>query len=776
MKYSPGKIKRKLLLASLSIVFLAVALWVAGAERIFDDLKKFTLGELLGMCGLFGLNLIVVSLRLERILSHFGMSVPLRIAARASISGHVASLFFISLFGQVFGRHFILRRFGVRPVIIASLMVYERSILLLLGAGLGAVGVVLLMDRQIIFDFLKGVSFPEIMLIAGGGLILSFALGRSKFESLVISRTFSLANVTNVLEIVSITLIGQLMVLGAFVLGILALKPGIDIVDALAASAIISFAASMPVSVNGWGVRELAAVYVLGQLGMDSSSAVAVSIVVGLCSTAVVAAAGPLALAKRTEQPVELPLPSAEPDPNKIDMEKVASWIITTAAAAVIFFQVHMAMPGGTVNLNLADPLAILALTVMAIHLVSDRRLPSWRYDKFNLFIILFSILLLFSFVRGALVIGVTQWALGSRLIGWLVILGYLSLGYFASAYFGASGRRRLFVTIISTAIAVIVFQILLRWLHYSGLLVGLNFPENFQGYSANRNAFAFQLLVGSILIMSYSVIYIRATAHASYTSNRSNAVPKSRMPFILKRHMWVSAVQVISFLHGILIAGIVFSGSRAGLLTCGVLLAFNWLLKWVDRRVIGLSVAYAFLAWVLAQTIWLLPSLNWGELIHSGDLRNISHLGGLSNFHSGFSSDSSNIERWKSILLGIQMWLDSPIFGAGLGVFINRSTEWSDLPLVIHSTPVWLLAEFGLIGAGLCLWGLVILFRCAYSRGCGTVPQRIVVTLLIGFTVFGLVHEIFYQRIFWMVLGAALAITPTSKTINPKTGATSQV
>jgi hypothetical protein len=78
--------------------------------------------------------------------------------------------------------------------------------------------------------------------------------------------------------------------------------------------------------------------------------------------------------------------------------------------------------------------------------------------------------------------------------------------------------------------------------------------------------------------------------------------------------------------------------------------------------------------------------------------------------------------------------------------------------PMVIHSTPVWILAEFGLLGAGIFGWIFYLLGRHALERGTRSPERRVVAMLLLSFAIFSLAHEILYQRIFWLVLGAALA------------------
>ena len=55
--------------------------------------------------------------------------------------------------------------------------------------------------------------------------------------------------------------------------------PSLKIAGALL---IVMFTAALPISLNGWGIRELSAVTVLGAIGIDSASALAAGLVAGL--------------------------------------------------------------------------------------------------------------------------------------------------------------------------------------------------------------------------------------------------------------------------------------------------------------------------------------------------------------------------------------------------------------------------------------------------------------------------------------------------------------
>ena len=78
----------------------------------------------------------------------------------------------------------------------------------------------------------------------------------------------------------------------------------------------------------------------------------------------------------------------------------------------------------------------------------------------------------------------------------------------------------------------------------------------------------------------------------------------------------------------------------------------------------------------------------------------------------------------------------------------------------MIHSTPLWILAEFGLLGMALMLWSGMTLLRFAVPGLLHpTSPRRTAfMFLLMLIVMFSQAHEIFYQRILWLVLGALLA------------------
>ena len=407
-----------------------------------------------------------------------------------------------------------------------------------------------------------------------------------------------------------------------------------------------------------------------------------------------------------------------------LEIEKYAAWVLGMVVAVAVFFQAHVSLPGGVANLNLADPFAILALAAVSAHMLFTRQLPVWRISQFNFALGAMSLLLLLGFMHGWLEIGITQWALGGRLLGWLVLLGYLSTGYLIVANVAAHGLRRFAETLIATAAVVVMLQVTLRLLNHWGANPGVHLAANFEGYAGNRNAFALQLLAVMALLLGYSQVY-------------------ARYGISLQRP---GRSRVFSLLFGILLAGLVWTGSRTAMLVGVMVLLLAWLGRLADRRTLGWGVMFAALLW---SGVWL-GAQKW---LWSGIFQFA-----INPLQAGVSHQGSNVERWETLTHGLELWWQSPVLGAGLGVFIAKSPAWFGHPQVIHSTPLWILAEFGLLGAAVFGWVFSLLARQAIRFGRTHPPRRILLLLLVVFTIFSLAHEIFYQRIFWLVLGAVLA------------------
>lgn len=397
---------------------------------------------------------------------------------------------------------------------------------------------------------------------------------------------------------------------------------------------------------------------------------------------------------------------------------KTYAYLLSLITAATIFFQFHLALPTGVININLADPFALLALMTLGLNALLSKKMPQWRVPEFNYMLISFGALLLFSYVIGWMKIGSTQWALSSRLIGWLVLLGYLSAGYLLVAYVGNKGVRRFLEVLATAAIFVIGWHVAVRLLYGYGFEV----PKptlNFEGFSGNRNAFAFQLLAVLALSLPYSRVYAR------HFRGRGG---------ILRSEILV----------GLLISGIFWSASRAGILVAAIMLLVAYCQQTLDRRSTLYSVIFAMLLWGI---VWTLQNLE-------PNFPNVT-------VQSFISSAESNHERWAINCYGLEMWRHSPLIGEGLGVFIASTPERFGHSTVIHNTPIWILAEFGLLGAVVLGWFCLklVLYATKSSSFNDRLQRSALLLLLLLFIVFSQFHEMLFQRIFWLIGGVLLGM-----------------
>lgn len=287
---------RRLTLIVISASLIALAFWLSGTEDIVHVLARFPLWATVCMVVLLMANMYLVSFRFWTVLRHFEIEVPWKDALRANVAGNVAGLVVMPLFGQVAGRQSMLQKIGVAPVVNTSIAAYERAMLAMLSGVLGSFGGLYLLGEHVVAGFLREMPLVEIGITAAGGLGLSLYLGRSRFEKHLFSQVFRKQNFYRIAKIAALTVGGQALMLGCFVVAMYAVSSQIPAVSMFAAATVISLAATIPITVGGWGVRELASVYVLGTLGVPAADAMTISVMVGLCSMLPILALAPLCL------------------------------------------------------------------------------------------------------------------------------------------------------------------------------------------------------------------------------------------------------------------------------------------------------------------------------------------------------------------------------------------------------------------------------------------------------------------------------------------------
>lgn len=700
----------------------AAALIAASPSGLLANLQRVSLEILLALVLLASINILVVAFRFWRMLDHCGIFLHWRTVLRACLAGNLASVAFVPLLAQVAGRQSVLNKHGLSAVTTASVSAYERILLAVISASAAIVATSFLIGLSAVGDFANQLALTQVAVVLFVAALIGYALGQSPIELELINSLTRKKSVMALLETSVITVFGQGLMIVAFAAAFNWAAPELSWTQLIACGAVVSFAASIPLSVGGWGIREAASVFVLGALGVNAADAMAASVLVGACSTLAVFLTSPLSMTLKESHDDQSPTLRAN---QMIRLDGAASWMLGMGVVALMFFQVHVPLAGTILNVNLGDPFALLAFAAVALTLLQARKLPAWRLDGFNGWLIFFTVALIVACAVGIFRFGITPWAVGNKLMGWLVLLGYLFAGYLL-----VTQHRSVLLRVVEIALtiifAIVWFKIVIRltpWLPE----LALREAPNFEGFSGNRNAFSFQLCAVLALTLGYLGTFLKLY----------------RARFVALAAMMIAIAT--------LLLGVMLSGSRTAIVVATVLLALSLLFQRRTRWFVVGSI-------VLSLAFWVLGTIDLSGLFSHNPA--FSSRPSAVAVQSGISTPESDTHRWNANITGLKMWMDSPLLGAGLGGFLHQSQANFGFPLIIHSTPIWLLTEFGLLGFIAMAWALYIGFR--HVRGLH--PYRLSardaawVLLMICFALFCQLHEMLYQRALWFFIGALLA------------------
>lgn len=720
------------LLVVLGQIDLA-ALASAAARLDFATLAVATLA--------LGLGAMLASLRLWLIARDLGYSMRMRDAVAALSLGQIAGSLFFQIVGQTIARSAFLSRRGVPLAGTLVMTGYERLTALAVSLALAAAGAWHLFGRITLDVEAGGAEFVRLAC----GLLLAFSACTifvwGKDVARVLRRADSSQTVARIGRLLALSIAIQLSTMAAYISVARVLAPDVGTGDIAAATAVVMLAAALPISLAGWGIRELSAIYALGIIGLSKEASLVVALVVGCAALAVVAAMALGSLAAGVGRDASAPVRATPPQ--AIDYGAALAWCLPLLAAAGVFFQIHVPLASGRLNVNLADPLAIVGGVLFAAAVIKARRLPTWRLPGLNAHLAVMTVLLIAAFVHGWIEYGWIAWAFTNRLVGWFVLLGYAATGALIVIRGGDAGFSMLCCTFAMAAIALILLDTAI----FIAVVVGVQVPMEIiryriDGFSQNANAFALQLLlaIGAITV----------------------AVGRPRM------------LVVMLF---IALTGLWLTGSRSGLIALGVLAIAMILTGAIDRK--RLIAACAAAAAAIMVINWLpeivVAAVRAGQSVVDFVAAFLPGGGGESTPFTMAKRDfsalevvasgyqSSNTQRIASLKGGWEMFADHPIFGAGLGAFIETYTRTSGVPLVIHSTPLWLLAELGVVGfLAFAAPFIRVLKYETYHAGRREPARMFLIMALLAFAVMASVHDLVFQRGLWLLAGAALACCQT--------------
>lgn len=714
----------------VSIVLLVVGLaWTVhsyGISDVLSGVKKLsplTIGFVF-----FGLlvNAFAAALRFKIIANSTGHPVRFRIALAAVGAGSLAGAVFFQIIGQLIARNIVMRRVSMPFAAIVSVTLYERIFAAVL-SGLLAIGGAFYIFGYLYFDLQAG-GAELIKIIFGlfsatiGGAILGYGRIAARLVAPLITQ--HLARVS--LVIVGLTLLVQLPMMAAYVGVAHALGPKISLTSLFAASAIVMFAASVPISLAGWGVREMSAIVSLSAIGMAGNDALTAAVIIGagsMISMFVIFLCG-------FQRSKKEPSASENKIIKSVNYEKAFAWWSPIIAAVAVLFQLYVPTRSGLLNVNLADPIAFLAGTLFIMKAIKYRQIPQWRVSYINTAFVVLSVVLVCSLLLGAFRFGWTNWALVNRTFGWFVLLAFAAMG----ALFVNTGERGAFKILLLTyagataAVAALEISLFLINAFVIQLPPGLSGMTQIEAFAQNRNAFAFQLLMA----MAVALVLVRGRN--------------------LRVLTWA-----------VMLVAIWFTGSRSGWISIVFVLAVSVYLRASTFRetITAVSCAASFVAIVMLGPTLILTmrdifaSLGFKGLLALGPTSETLSLGPIVAL-----VESSTQERLLTIAGGLKLFFAHPVFGAGLGAFRNEHIlDYSGQPLIIHSTPVWMLAELGLVGLLCFLVPAVHVWATEWREARQEPASAIIVLCFIAFALMSLPADMLYQRTFWLIMGGALAL-----------------
>ena len=175
-----------------------------------------------------------------------------------------------------------------------------------------------------------------------------------------------------------------------------------------------------------------------------------------------------------------------------------------------------------------------------------------------------------------------------------------------------------------------------------------------------------------------------------SVVNGNSNTVSLtvSMLSFFLFYEVFAGQHKIISSIPLVLsVVVILFTGSKAGFFSVVlyILLNISFYSSITLKKILALCIAIGFLIYIVFNNEYMYLLLG---------TRLEDFLGSIGVLDTLVIGDSTNI-RSDMYVKGIDMWMDAPIFGNGLGAF----TAYSGYHTYSHNTYTEILSSFGIIG-----------------------------------------------------------------------------
>lgn len=676
---------------------------------------------------IYTLNFFVSSLRLKILISQLtGININYKDSCHTILMGQLGGT--LPVFGSFLGQSVALNKSNNLSYTTGGFIAfYDKISMAAVGGILAICSGIIISDISFWSYISSQFSFLWLLFIFSISVFFSLCFGINKKDIYTLKSFVTLNNLKKALFVALVGSMTWFLSASAFGVAAFIMYNDGSLSQYVMGGLIISVIASLPLSVNGWGIREFAAITIFGFLGLPQDIALLTSISVGLFSyLSLFISMFVMSIQKRYRKNSSI-IKKVKAKACNFEytlIEQRIIYFLGCATSVSLFFQIYFSWQSITININLGDIIACIGFLIMIMGY--KNRVTWFAIPKTGLYILGIISAFSLSLIYGFLTYGYTHFAMINKFMGFFILLGYGALGAIFFYHNGISGYRTLVRIMSITLLTILLSSIILNNLVYCGIISIDHLPPNLNGFAANRNAFALQLL----MVLALQISYLNNSRGWLHNVN-----------------LWIISVFII---------GIYLTFSRSGLITIITLLLFLLALGLVRKRNIMqiILLSCSIVAFFFVMDAAILADFDGGP--------NEAH----SMFTMNYSGDSSDHERFYTILEGLRLFIDNPILGGGLGRFMFDEVLNHNRPLVIHNTFVWLLAEFGLIGImPFVLYGFHIV-QSLYIRwrNSAALPlnerEKALISFLLIFAAMGMVHEIFYQRCLWFIGGLLLAKT----------------
>ncbi|WP_404422552.1 O-antigen ligase family protein [Thalassospira australica] len=713
--------RNSILIKVLTLIFSVIIIFYFYDPSNFPDIfNKINYYFIFFSVSFLVLNQFLSSVRFKVSLSIFDVNLSLREANKINVYSIISGLVFFNFFGQSLSRSYL----------IGSSLGKEAAFFLT--AVERAISISILLVASIFFALLcfGGISFdtsPAVMVVLAVSFVfiscgIYFSFFLSEQQTAGISHIFSKSVGGGLCWMLLITLAMHLFMLGGYLCLVLGVV-GIDSISifAVLAAILTMLGASFPISFGGWGLREVSAAFAFDAAALSPELGIAVGVGVGVLTILALGINVSVIFGQdiilRSRSSLKINGSDGRPKDSGFFLSTLA-WVLPVIIFVFVMVQIPVPVGSGELMLNFADPIAIVCgMTFLFVFFQRKMWSEIWISASCGYALGALILIILLGFFLGYFKYGYLSWAFYNRLIGLGLLMSYFISGMALSSFWDRDGLHYLVKMLILALSVMLVIEYFSRIFLNPETLYAFGWDSpRWLALFGNPNAYAF------FLVCCFPVVFIFLRFDASRRFD-----------------IWYY------FSSAIFLLAIYLTGSRAAYGAILVVMAFLCF-SYLRRVVTTVSIAI-----MLGVIVYLLESVlfSFGGNAGNSYLTKKLMAGGLASVQE---------DRILSLVEGWKMFLDFPIFGAGLGAFYHQQMN-AGIPLVIHNSFLWVLAEFGIFGfvvvfGPIGIFALKNLINTSWLRDD---KMYALLAIICGASIMGLAHEMMYQRILWLLLGVFL-------------------